>query len=261
MQVLARIGIAILLTLPGVSAAAGSLEEAQDCFERNVPKRSSVQIVEFTAVDRIGGERISRAKIYAKKLDDGFRRLKMRFTKPLDMRDSEMLMIETDGANDIFLYTSELRKPKRVSGHGSGGSLFGTDFSYEDFERWQHLNRPGQTVRLEDSAVADRPAFVLETTPLPEAESSYETVVTFIDKATCLAIKTESYEPRHSLRKVLTADPEQFLQEGGIWVATQVLMQDIRDETHTRAVVEDIEVDREIADRIFQVSRMGLRRR
>ncbi len=113
---------AALLALPlaarAQEPAVDRLAEVSACIERNIPRVSSEQVVEFIAVDRIGGERVSRAKIIAKRFDDGLRRLRMRFSKPTDMRGSALLMIETEsGANDMFLYSPELRKVKRVSHH------------------------------------------------------------------------------------------------------------------------------------------------
>ena len=41
---------------------------------------------------------------------------------------------------------------------------------------------------------------------------------------------------------------------------TEVLMRDLRDETRTVVLVEDVEVDRAIKDREFSVSELGKRR-
>ena len=170
-------------------------------------------------------------------------------------------MVETkSGANDMFLYTSELRKVKRVTAEGAGGSLFGTDFSYEDFERWQLLNKPGKQKRLPDTELDSRPVYVLETRPDADSGSSYERIVSFVDKETCVVIKTESYEPGDRLRKVLTASPDAILEEAGIHVASEVMMQDVRDETHTAVIVEDLSIDRDIPDGEFTISRLSRRR-
>ena len=251
-------GLLCLLLLPQGIAASGTVDEVTDCLEENTPKVSSVQIVEFTATDRIGGRRISRAKIYGKRFaGDGLRRVLTHINKPPEMRGSAVLMIEREeGSPDVFLYSTEMRNVKRITAHGAGGSLFGTDFSYEDFARWQRLNQPGQTVRLEDSVVAERPVYVVETTPADEAESSYTRVVSFIDRETCVVLKTESYEKPDQLRKVSTADPEHVINEGGVWVATKLVMRDVRDETHTDVTVEDIEIDRELRDGMFSISQL-----
>ncbi len=256
----------LLLLVPWTSAAgdapgsdSNSVEKVTECVRNNTPEKSSVQLVEFTAVDRIGGERVSRAKIKGKKFDsDELRRLKLRFSKPLDVRGSAFLAIEREsGEPDMFLYTPELRKVKRVTGQGGGGKLFGTDFSYEDFVRWQGLNQPGASRRLPDGVEAGQPVWVVETTPAEDAESSYERIVFFVDQETCVALKTESYEKGETPRKILTADPDQLLEEGGVWFASELLMRDLRDETHTRVVVEDVEVDRNLRDRDFSLATLA----
>jgi hypothetical protein len=244
-----------------VPSRTPAVQQVVDCMEGNKPETSSVQLVEFTSIDRIGGERLSRAKILGKKFEaDGLRRVLLRFTKPLEVRGSAFLSIEkNDGNPDMFLYTPELRKVKRVTGEGGGGKLFGTDFSYEDFVRWQDLNQPGQSKRMPDATEGGKPVFVLETNPAKEAASSYERVLTFVDQETCVALKIESYEKGEKPRKILTADPGQLVEEGGIWFASELLMRDLRDETHTRVIVEDVEVDRRLKDSCFSASKLDRR--
>lgn len=254
---LPAVAFALLLSPPAASPGQ-TAGEIQACMERNAPSRSASQLLEFTAVDRVGGERVSRAKVLAKKLDDGLRRLRLRFVRPIDLRGSALLIIETGAdANDMFLYTPELRKTKRVTADAASGSLFGTDFSYEDFERWQGLNRPGRTERRPDAVVAERPCHVLETLPAADSSSAYESIVSYVDRETCVVLRSESFEAGGRLRKVLTVDPSSVVTEAGLHMATDVVMRDLRDETHTRVVVEDLEVDRELSDREFLVSRLG----
>ena len=257
--------IAALLALPlaarAQETAAARLAEVNACLERNIPRVSSEQVVEFVSVDRVGGERVSRSKILAKRFDDGLRRLRMRFSKPVEMRGAALLMIETEaGANDMFLYSPELRKVKRVTAAGVGGTLFGTDFSYEDFERWQNLNKPGKQKRGADTTLAGRPVFVLESEPDAASGSAYEIVISYIDKETCVVLKSESFEPGRRLRKVLTASPDSIIEQNGIHVVSELRMQDVRDQTHTSVVIEDMEIDRDIPDREFTISQLSKRR-
>ena len=249
-----------LLLLP-VSAAAqepAPVQEVRDCLKRNIPKKSSEQTVHFTAIDRIGGQREFRAKMLGMRLADGSRRAKLCINQPPEMRGSEMLSMETpDGAPDSFLFTPELRKAKRVTGEGVGGSVFGTDFTYEDLQRWQQLNRPESHVRLPDAELEGRPVFVLSSTPNEKAQSSYSKVLSYVDKETCVVIKSESFENGDRLRKLLTAKPDDMLEENGIFAPTEVVMKDVRDETRTVVVVEDLEVDGNIEERSFQVSTLG----
>ncbi len=258
------VGLTLLLATPVSAAPDGESEgvaEVQRCIERNVPAHTSEQTIEFVSIDRVGGKRMSRAKVLAKRFDDGLRRVLLRFTKPHEIRGSSLLIIETEsGSNDMFLYTPELRKVKRVTADGAAGTLFGTDFSYEDFERWHLMNKPGERTRLPDTKLEDRDVYVLESRPEDNTGSAYERIVSFVDRETCVVLKTESYERGARLRKVLTASPDTIMKEAEIHVASEITMRDVRDQTYTNLVVEDLSVDREIEDTEFAISRLSRRR-
>ena len=75
-----------------------------------------------------------------------------------------------------------------------------------------------------------------------------------------MVLKSESFERGERLRKVLTASPSSVIEEGGIYVASEVKMRDVRDETQTDVIVEDLEVDRDVEDSEFTISRLSRRR-
>lgn len=251
--------LALLLHLPPVYADE-ALDEVLKCTEQNTPAKTSVQRVEFRARDRLGQEQVTRAKISGKRFEDGFRRLLLRFYEPSDVRGSALLILEKENGSEMFLYSPELRKTRRISTRSAAGSLFGTDFSYEDFERFQGIQAHSQTERRPDASLGERPVYVLASTPAPEDGSPYESVISFIDKKTCVALKIESYEPGGRLRKVITADPTQLEQEGGIWFAREVLVKDLRDETQTVMLIEEIEVDQPLPDKRFRLAELERRR-
>ncbi len=253
---------ALLLMLTPLPEAGAeeltTLEEVNACIEANLPKTTSIQTVEFVSTDNVGYEKTTRAKTYSKQGDDSMRRVLTLFTRPIDVRGAQYLMIEKpEGPSDMFVYTPELRKTKRITGRAASGSLFGTDFSYEDFERLHHLNKPGESRLQENQVVMDRAAYVIETRPSANAGSAYETIVSFWDQKTCVALKTESFERGQRLRKVLTSDPDQIHQVGGLWFAHSMLMRDERDNTRTQLLIENIEVGVPIKDRTFLVSQLG----
>ncbi len=253
-----RLLVTVSLLLPFVAAAQDPVQEVRDCLKRNLPKKSSVQAMQFIAVDRIGGQREFRAKMLGMKVADGMRRAKLCISHPPEMRGSEMLSMETpDGAPDSFLYTPELRKTKRITGEGVGGSVFGTDFTYEDLQRWQQMNRPETHERLPDGQVDGRTVYVLSTTPDNKAQSSYTKVLSYVDKKTCVVIKSESFENGDRLRKLLTAKSDDMFEDKGVYAPSEVVMKDVRDQTQTTVLVEDFEVDGDVDERSFQSSALG----
>ena len=190
-------------------AQALSLEEATKCLERNAPKKTLSFRAEFVKVDRVGGERKSRATVLGKKLADGLRRVVLRFDKPPDVRGTAMLMIEAkEGPSDFYVFSPDDRRVRRVASRGSGG-LFGTDFSYDDFENWRSFQRSGKAERLPDATVAERAVYVVSSVPTSQEASAYEKIVTSVDRETCVVLQVDSFEPGGRLRKVLRADPTQ----------------------------------------------------
>ncbi len=251
--------MALLCPLPAAaqSAAPDAAQEVVACLSRNIPKKSSQQTVHFTSVDRIGGQREFRGKLLGIRGSDGARRAKLCVTKPPEMRGSEILSVENaSSAPETFVYTLELRKPTRITGEATAGSVLGTDFNYEDLQRLQLINRPGAQERLPDSALEGRPVYVLATRPAAEAESAYEKVVSYVDKKTCVVLKSESFESGERLRKLLTVTP-QFLEEDGIYAPSEVVIKDIRGETTTTVELEDLVIDGDIEERSFELSSLG----
>ena len=250
------LGLLALLFHAPVISADEPVEEVTRCMEKNIPQKTSVQTIEFRSRDRLGAEKRTRAKISGKRFDDGLRRVLMRFYEPADVRGAALLIFEKEDRNDMFLYTPELQRTRRVSARNAGGSLFGTDFSYEDFERLQGLHAESRTERRPDAELDGRPVYVVAVHHTPEDESAYESVISFIDRESCLPLKIECYEAGGRLRKLITLDPAQVVQEGGIWVAQEVSVKDLRDETETRLIVEKITVNEPLPDKRFRLGEL-----
>jgi hypothetical protein len=233
-------------------AEASPLDAARACLERNAPKSTIAFRAEFTKYDRVGGTRTSRASVQGKKLADSLRRVVLRFDRPPDVRGTSMLMIETaQGANDFYVWSPGERRVRRVSGRSNSG-LFGTDFSYDDFENWRSFSKHGTAERLADATIAGRAVFVIATKPAPGEESSYDRVVTSIDRETCVVLQVDSFEPGGKLRKVLKADPASIKKVGDFTLATQLDLADAIEQTHTAVKLDKVTLDAEIPDGRFR---------
>ena len=207
----------------------------------------------FTKVDRVGGERVSRAKVLGKKLEDGLQRAVLRFDKPRDVLGTAMLMIENpSGPSDFYVYSPERAAHAAHRRASSSGGLFGTDFSYDDFENWRGFSKRSKPERLPDAVEAGRAVYVLAGTPAAEDGSSYERVVTFIDRETCVVLRIDSYEPGPKLRKVLHADPASVEKTGDLSIAKSLELEDVLDGTRTRVAIDAIRLDVDLPDRLFR---------
>jgi hypothetical protein len=232
--------------------AANGLDEAQACARRNLPDKTLEMRATFTKVDRLGGERVSRAKVVGKKLDDGLRRVVLRFDRPADVRGTAMLMIENPTSqSEFFVYTPAQKRVRRISGRSSGG-LFGTDFSYDDFENWRGFGKRNRIERLPDAVEAGRAVYVIAGVPAAEEGSSYERVVSYVDRETCVVLRIDSYEPGAKLRKILRADPASVEETGELQFARALELEDVLDGTRTRVAIDEIRLDVELPDRLFR---------
>jgi hypothetical protein len=169
---------------------------------------------------------------------------------PPDLRGSAVLVIERKEGADLFSYLPELKKVRRITSHTLPGSLFGSDFTYEDF---LYL----QGVRSGDSSVengVNGNEWKLTTEPAASQESAYERIVAHIDQATCLPLLTEFYESGGRLRKVMTIDPEQVHEEDGARIPLAVEMADELQESRTELSILEIEVGTPINRRTFEVN-------
>jgi len=244
----------LALALLGAVAARAELQTAEQidaCFRANYPKDTSVQTVSMSSKDRIGAITTSRAKLYWQKFEDGYSRVMMRFFKPAELRNAGLLMVEKKDRNDMFIYLPELGRVKRVTSHMTSASMFGTDFSYEEFERLQGIAEHSPSERLPDDTVEGRATYVILVRPRPEEESAYERIQAWIDKDTCVVLRAEFYERGDDPRKVMTADPATLTQAKEVWFAREILMHDKRDETETTLLVEEAEIGGKIPRKVF----------
>ena len=139
---LRRAGLALLVLhvlLPAASAPAEeakTAEQIQACVEANLPEKSSVQSIALRSKDRLAAITESKAVLHWKKSEDGRSRVLIEFSQPEDLRGASVLLLERKqpGERDMFMYLPELRTVKRITSRMVTGSMFGTDFSYEDFE-------------------------------------------------------------------------------------------------------------------------------
>jgi hypothetical protein len=253
-----RLRAAALLALAaacGAGRAAAEPSTAEDierCVRENLPNASSVLTVAFRTRDRGGAETESRATLFWQRADDGLSRVMMRFADPRDLRGAGLLLLERrDRRPDTFMYLPELRTVRRVASRTVAGSMFGTDFSYEDFERLLGMAADASRARLPDAELEGRPVYVVEGRPAPDSGSAYERVVTFVDRERCVALRTESWERAGGLRKVLVADPQQITREGSDWVARSQKLSDLRDETQTLLLIEELKLDQPIPRKMF----------
>ena len=229
------IGMLLAGAQAGVAAAERSIEEIQACAHKNLPERSARQEVSFVIRDATGAEDSIEAELFWKRGPDGRSRVLIRVGAPPDLRGAAFLLIEREGDSDLFTYLPALQKVRRISGRAISGSLFGSDFSYEDVERLQSLVLEAKVERQPDVEVAGRNT----------------RVVSYVDAQTCVALRTELLNKDGMVNKELIIAAEDVKPEGTRWVPREVLARDRDKGSETRLRIEKIEYDVPLSEKFF----------
>jgi hypothetical protein len=247
----------LVVLLPLEAWAEDPLQQVRECLKRNVPKKSSVESVRIVRVDRIGGESICRGRVFTAKLADGRWSSRTCISEPPDVRGTEYLSTEVPGgAPESWVYLPGERKPRRVTGQASG-SVCGSNVSLEDLERNQQLNRSESQERLPDAEIEGRKVYVVQAKPLDGTHSAYTKVVSYVDRESCVVIKSESFVSGDAPRKQMTASADEMLESNGFVAPAELVVRDLRDKTHSTVSFDDLKVDEKLDERSFKQAEMG----
>jgi hypothetical protein len=244
---------ALLAAQPAAAVPLETIEEIRACMRSNLPEHTSRQRVVLKARDRAGGVRVLEAQLHWKRFRRDLPRVRIRVDDPPDMRGASYLLIEQERGreSEMFVYLPAAQRVRRIAAKSMSDQLWGTDFSYDDMRQLQWIAAEGAHRRLEDREVAGRPTYVLALDLAPEEGSSYRRIVVFVDHDTCVNLRIEFYERDGEPRKVLSAEPESLFQQGERWLARELEMVDLRDQTTSWLSVVEVENDMEIPDRVF----------
>lgn len=240
----------VFLVAPALAQETPVPAQLDDCMLRNLPEPDSIRAVRISSKDRLGAERESLLKVYGRRSPQGLRQVLVEFLEPSELKGTTFLMLERADQTEMYFRTSSTEKAKRISGASRSLTLFGSDFSYEDFEHLLAFRRAETVKRLDDDVYRDRPVYVIESRL---AESSYERIVTSIDKERCVALKSELYEKGRGLRKELSVNPARVVKKGGVWLPQVALMSDLRDGSSTMLLVDSTDQDVALDEALFTI--------
>jgi hypothetical protein len=250
-----KIIMAALLTICSLSSSAAEIPQViKSCMERNLPETTSAQSIELRARDRSGYEQVLEADVYWKRYAEDLARVMMYFREPVDIRGARFLVVEKQPQNDMYIYMPSLFKVRRVTSRNISNSIMGTDFSYEDFERIQGVLSDSHAERFPDDTLAGRAVYVLMS--YPDESSGYVKVATYIDKESCVPLKTEFYESGHELRKQLTVDPADIRHQGGIYYPSELVVKDLKQKTETRLIVHNVNIGADLGNDLFDADKL-----
>jgi hypothetical protein len=235
--------LSLVLSVGAAHATDPAVDEVQQCARRNLPELSARQSILLESTDAGGAAQRLEADLLWRRNDGGRSQVRIVVDAPPDVRGTGFLLVERDGVSDMFSYLPELGRVRRLTGRAISGSLFGTDFSYEDIERLQLTAEGSDVERLPDTEIDGRPAYVVAVKLAPASGSAYERVVTYVDRETCVALQTDLESAPGEPAKRVTAKFEEVRQVGERWIPHLVSIEDKETGRKTTLTIRKIDLD------------------
>lgn len=226
------------------------------CTSEPAPAHTMMQTQSVT-VHGDGWMRQSVREVYWKRFGDDTVKMLFRVVAPPSEQGLKVLVDMTEGRDPVlYVYTPDTGRARRMVGSGASNSVLGTDVTYEDAKHLEHfLSAPG-TLPLREDVLDGRPVQVLERRPEPD-NSAYGRIVTFVDAAWCVPLLTELYAPNGALVKTLAAPAADVEPAGVLFVPRRLVATDLAGGSRTEFVVERIEIDGELPDRLFTAAEIA----
>ena len=227
------------------------------CADKVMPRQSLSQVLEMTVAQGGADPATMGAALFWKRDAQGLSRVVLRLTSPRDKAGLAVLTMEQKTGDPTFMvYLPETRKARRVAGKTIDGSMFGTDFSYEDFAYFQHTADAGKVRRLDDQTVDGTAMVVLEAEP-EGASPRYSKVVSWLDKGRCTLSRMEFYAKNGTLLKELSVPASEVVEVEGRWVPQRIVLDDKKRGSRTELKVVSTKIDQPLNDALFNPITFG----
>jgi outer membrane lipoprotein-sorting protein len=219
---------------------------AVDANERLASSRSVGQQVITTSSGR---ERTLEMEMFTKDMND--KQLTV-YTGPARVQGDKILML--DEGDDIWFYTPKTDRVRHLASHARRQRVQGSDFSYEDFSTGDWEDDFSHTL-VDEEEFADRACWRLASIPT-ESGPSYARLESWVDKERFVTLRVDYYEEDGLLKRLVLEDIREL---SGHWVPFRMTMTNLRDGGRTRILIQEMEVDVDVPDRLFTTNNLKRR--
>jgi len=171
------------------------------------------------------------------------------FQSPANVAGTRFLTMDTaGGGQDQWIFLPSLGRVRRIAASESGGSFMGTDFSYDDISSMDRdLSLDNHTL-LREETLNGKSCYVIQSVPKDNAYQ-YSKTITWIDKTAFLIYKSEMYNRRGEMAKVM--EMSDFKDVQGRLTPMQTKISTVGAGTSTTIFMEIIKYDDPIPDAVF----------
>lgn len=236
---------------PALNVATATVNEINACSRSNLADRGSLRDITLKSKGRDGKERVLKLKLFwkpAKGTGEG--RLNVRVVEPKDLAGSSYLLVQKEGAEQLYFYLPAAHKVQQVSGDDLNRPLWGTDLSYADLKQLQGLAATGPTTRIADQVVAGHPSYVLET-KLDATTPTYAMMRSYVDQKSCVPLRSDFLDKAGKTVKQLEADASTLSQLDPYWFVTAYTMKDLVRNSQTGIELSDVYLLEQLSEKNF----------
>lgn len=236
--------ISIIVLIVSISFSQTGYDIAKQIDEKQQPNDMKTNLT-MVLTNKKGKTRTSTLRSITK--DDSKKQI-IWFLAPADDKGVAFLKIEHEGDDDeMRLWLPAFNKVRRISSKQKADSFMGSDMSYEDMTS-RELNE--YTYKLTGSEMIDSTEYyILESTPKPELESTYSKHIAWVSKSDYLVVKEESYDNSGRLLKVKSLV---YKRLKGYDVPEEMYVENVQKNHNTSLTFDQIEVDTDVSDKLFQ---------
>jgi len=171
------------------------------------------------------------------------------FQRPSSVAGTRFLTMDTaSGGSDRWIFLPSLGRVRRIAASESGGSFMGTDFSYDDISSMDRDISLDTHTLLREETLNGNPCYVIQSVP-KDSSYQYSKTITWIDKTNFLIYKSEMYNRRNELAKVMEMSDFKDVQERLTPMQTKISTAGAG--TSTTIFMEIIKYDDPIPEAVF----------
>jgi hypothetical protein len=242
-----------------VNVTAADIDPAAEaCIRKNAPQKAAIQNIRLRSegIGYMAEDRVLTAKVFWKHMPEDTSNVLAVFDEPDDISGTRLLFLEKTDEDEIYVYMPALFKVRRINADRISSSMYGMDFSYEDFQWMYNMLSTAVAEQRPDAVIDSEPMYVFAVIPADAKGSLYEAILTYFDKQSCVIRKVEFFESGSKLRKQLLTDTAEIKKVNGLLIPHRFIMRDEEEDSETELTVVNMEVDPDINDSLFDPAKL-----
>lgn len=216
--------------------------------EDSVKVDSTHGLVKMVLTDKNNTQSERILEMFEAKDKDGLAQSLIIFHKPASVAGTRFLVKEQKGrSDDKFIYLPSLKRVRRIAASEGGQSFMGSDFSYDDMST-RDIDEDTHTL-LREEKYNGQDCYVVQSVPKNPKDAQYALRISWIRKDNFVPIKVELYETKDRLKKVLTIDKLEKIDN--VWTPVVTTMKNVIDKHSTTLTMQKIEYNKKLPEALF----------